>query len=268
MSKYIAWLKRILTPELVRFVAGILSGLILRALFEKIIPLNEAVLFLFIIILIIFAVSTIARIDLNIEKQIPYPKFSAKVLYITQKKEGEAALYNLLSETIRSAKKSVYVISIARQSELKATPHRTRYYKEINKVLESKHRKKEKFRFERIVQVKEVRGEILEPDQMDPVIYEHCQLLLRLDQANSSIRVRLRQLQEGISPIAIFIVDNEQVVFLIPHISTNKDNKSQVLMGTGIFLSDPEELLVNELMPLFEDLLVEAKDVKALAPRM
>jgi hypothetical protein len=266
MSKYLAGLKRVLTPEGVGFLTGVLASLIAKAFSDKTFTLDETLVFIFVGFFIIFSVATIARINHEIEKSLPQPKLSARVLYITQTREGEAALYKQLAETILSARKSVYAISVARQSELGTAPHRKRYYEQVNKMLESKLRHKEIFRFERIVQVNEVREGKLEPDQMDPLIFEHCQLLLRLNQVSGSVRVRLRQLPQGISSIAFFIVDNEKIVFLIPNITTKKDKEA--LAGTGIFISDPEGTLANELMLLFEDFTDTATDVGSMPLQM
>jgi hypothetical protein len=157
MRRLFKRMRNTFTAQLVTFVAGLLTSVLMRAVFGQVIPLSEGLLLFLTAILVVFAVTVIANLRQDMNKCLARTRLSADIYHSSESLGSEVAMYDALEGTVCSAKRSVQVVGLAKPPELEVTPHRKRYHEALYRLLETKHRKNERFRFERILQVKEMK---------------------------------------------------------------------------------------------------------------
>lgn len=261
MKKILSRLRDIFTPSVVTFIAGVITTVLWRYIFGEFIPLSQGLLHLLIIILVILSMAVMLKLQQEITNSIK-SKISAVNYHVKKTEGGDAKLYDPLAEFISTAQSSIFVVSRFIPSTLDVTPARTKYYETLNSLLKKKHKRNEQFRYERILQIKDVKAGQIIADQSDPLLYDHCKQLIQI-QPKTSLTIRLWQIPDILGSISFIIVDDERVFFLMP--TLNQGVSSELIasrLGMGISFSDPNKLLVKELLELFEELRTHSNLVK------
>jgi hypothetical protein len=267
MAHFRDWMKNTFTAQVVTFASGLLASVVIRAIFGEIVPLTEGVIDLLIIFLIVLATAVLVGLRHDVISSLIQSKLSAKVYHSTKTLNGDVPLYDPIIQVISSAKESIRVIGLYRPLSLETTPGRIRYYEKINELLETKHRRGERFRYERILQVKDVKPGTLNAQQVDGITYRHCTHLLGLQNQRTALTIHLRQIPDILGSLSFVIVDEKEIVFAVPAVTRTEMSQLKALqLGTGIVFSDNEGSLVKEMLNLFDDIRLRADEILILDP--
>ena len=265
MKSLHTWLTSTFTASAVTFVAGLLTSIIVRAIFGQIIPLNVGIIALSTIVLVVTAIGVIVGIRQEIISSLIQSKLSARVYHSLKTPNGDIPLYEPVIQVISSAKESIRVVSLYRPPTLESMAGRRKYYEKIDEILEDKHRRGERFRYERIIQVKEVNPGRLVPDVVDEVTFQHCKHLLSLQSQKTALTIHMRQIPDILGSLSFIIVDDMEIVFAVPSVTrTETAQLKAVQLGTGIIFADNEGSLVKEMLNLYDDLRMKADEIVTL----
>lgn len=267
MNRISTWLSSTFTQTAVKFVGSVVIGFVLKAMLDNVISVLVGAVEVIIVFFIVFSVAVVASLRKEISSGLLQSRLSTRIYYATNVPGGDLALYDAIIESISSANESIRVVSLFRSPTLKSSPAREKYYRELNKILETKHRRGERFRYERILQVKEVLPGKIGPDQTDLVTYEHCKLVTELQKSQTALTIRLRQVPDILSTISFVIVDDREVMLAIPSVTRTEDEQLEASrLGTIVFFTDPDGSLTREMRHLFDNLLLDADHVSSVIP--
>jgi hypothetical protein len=260
------WLNRVFTAQVVTFAAGVITSILVRAIFGNFITLSEGLIAILTVVLAVFAISVIVSLRQDIITKLAQSRLSTHVYHALKTPNGDVPLYDPVIQSISLANESIRVISLFRPPDMEVSLGRQRYYQKIEDILEEKRQKGVRFRYERIVQVKEVRHGKLYPSQTDRITYQHCKHLLELQKKQTSLTIHLRQIPDILGSLSFIIVDDYEIVFAIPTITQNNyDELKATQLGTGITFTDPDGTMVKEMLNLFDDLRLGADPVLSVA---
>jgi hypothetical protein len=266
MKRILDNLHHIFTAQVITFVAGLITSVVVQAIFDTVITITEGLLFVLMIILVVYAVQILASLRQEIYEQLLQSTLKVRVCY-TNSHEGELETYGNLKKAILSAQERILSVSLSRPINLERPPHRIEYYQAIDTLITNMHKFNKSFKYERILQVKKINSEgDLTDEQIDKLIFDHCKNMMNLREHDkgSDVSVFLKQMGEGVSPISFLVIDHSQVVFLIPPITHNDNDRVRSHIGMGIFFYDPAGLLVRQMERRFDELSNRAAFVKSV----
>lgn len=266
MNKFIKSLRMFFKAELVTFLAGILVSAFAELLFGKVIPWNVS---LVAIVTIAFAALTtfvLVGIRRDIQASLVQSRLSVNVYHALRTLRGDFSLYDPVIDMIETAKDSIRVVGLYRPQSLAITPGRKKYYQVLGDLLETKRRSNERFLYERIIQVGQVKPGTLSSDQVDELTFKHCDQLVHLQHQRTGLSVHLRQLPDVLGALSFVVIDDRTVVFAIPAANPGEAKDPKALhLGTVIVFTDPEGLLTKEMLSLFNELCLSADPVYSIA---
>ena len=265
MNRWIAWLRGVLPAQAVTFFSGLLTSLIVRALFGQVIPLDAGILMLLTTALVVIATAVLVSLRQELTTGLLQTRLSAKVHHAEKTENGDAPLYDPIIPILASAKESIRVIGLYRPPSLAPTEPRGRYYAAIDNLLESKRRSGQRFRYERILQVKKVRPGKLSFDQVDPVTFDHCSHVVALREEKTALSLHLRQIPDILGSMSCVIVDDKEIIFAVPTVVRSATAELKAAnMGTALVFTDNDGSLVKEMLNLFDDLRLDSSEVLQL----
>jgi len=266
MSRIPFWLRTVSKIEVLTFILGLIIPILLQAIAESLIPVSEIALIVLLLILTVTAVTVILVVQQHVSRMLERAGVSAQVYFWRRTSEKDTSVYNALIEAVGTSKESILAVSLYKPTEIETTKNRERYYIALHEILEAKLQANEEFRFERVIQVKDIRGDTIASDQIDSVTYNHCEFLLKFKERQGSVSVRLWQIQEGIVPVSFVLVDNQKVVFLIPSIARDESNKllSVKQIRTELVFDDRDGRLTKEMSGVFDELRLNSVEVLRL----
>ena len=258
MTKIFRALKRVAPATAVTFCAGLLASIVVREIFGGLIHVTVGVLSLLGIAFVVLATASQVGVYEEIKTSLLDSKLGAKIVRATKATGGDEQLYAAVTECLLTAKDSIHAVSLFRPPTLKMTDARRKYYDALGKVLAEK---EEVFVYDRIIQVETVRENALGSDQTDSLTFKHCQTALELNK-NSPVKVYLRQTASVLGSLSFFIIDNKQVVFVIPSTSDTFGGETRgLVVGSVVIFTDAEGRFIKEMMGLFHDLSADAKRI-------
>lgn len=267
MNGLIKALSNAFTAQFVTFIAGVLISEFFSAVFGAVIPWSEGLVAIVSICFVVFAIAVLAGMRQDVNARLVQSRLSVDVHHALRTPGGDVALYDPVIRAISEAKESIRVIGLYRPPSLEITPGRRRYYQALASLLEEKHHRNKRFRYERIIQVSEIEHGTLRPNQVDALTFEHCKQLVNLQQQKTTLMVHLRQLPDILGSLSFIIIDDNSVIFAIPAPNLSGTKAARALhLGTGVVFTDPEGLLTREMLNLYDELRLSADPIKKVAP--
>lgn len=247
--------RRTIPGPVLIFFASVVAGGVVSALVSQFISFTHAVTTLLTAFLVVFTVAVVTAVHHEISTHLAQSKLSAEVHYSLRTPDGDVPLYDPVSSRITSAKESIRVVGLYRSPDLLITPGRTKYYEAIHDLLETKHKQGRTFRYQRIIQVKEVTPGKLGADQTDHLTFEHCKHLLQLQEQKTALFINLWQIPDIVGSVSFIIIDDKEVVLAIPGIDRVETRELRAShLGTAMIFTDNDGALVKEMLNLFDAL--------------
>ncbi len=267
MQKWLGKFRAILTPQVVTFVVGVLTSIGVRALFGGIVPLTVDLLVLLTIALVVIAMATL----LSVRHQalaLLQPTLAARVYKAIGGPGQDVRLYDPIMQILAAATKSIRVVGLCRPPDLDVTTGRSRYYRTLTDLIETRHRHRQEFLYERIVQVENADShEQLTPSDTDSLTYEHCAQVLDLKRRGTALTIHMSRVCPVLRSFSFLIVDDRDLIFVIPAVRrTDKGELTAIHLGTAVVFTDPQGALIGEMLALFHDLQFSGREILTVSP--
>lgn len=236
----------------------------IAALLKGVIPWSESLLNLLIAAFVLIALASLTTTRIAIADEIDRSRIAVYARYKAATPEGDTEIYKPIIRRMGDAKKSIRIMGSHRDANSRSSQSRTNYYREIDELLKERIQRGEHFLYERIIQVDEVRpGGVLEDDQVDPVLFEHCTSVLNeINNDPGRIELHMKQTAKTFPSLTLIIIDDSDVIVCLPHVNRDGAAFNMQQLGTALFFQDREGTFWRDMGRTFEKISLYASPIQ------